>query len=115
MNRDEEGFLVQTPDWIKRLKIDSTINIPTLLTFVALVAGPIIWAVGTYQDQQLINAGTQNEIARLNGRVDGLEKAVAMLGDTNARAIGDTRNDIKADISELRMDIKNLMQRSYQK
>jgi len=92
-----------------RVKLDLTVNVPTIVTLVLLVISTVSFGVRLYTDldQRVSLAGVMQEI--LQQRVASLESAIGEIRQNQAREIKELRSEIRADLGEIKGTLNNLL------
>lgn len=84
------------------MRVDLTINIPTMISIAALIVTTSATGVGLYYSLDKRQAATDYAVSTLVQRVEKSEAAVAALKLEQAAQNQTLRNDIKSDISEIK-------------
>lgn len=89
------------------MRMDFTLNIPTMLSIVAMVAAIGGTTLTFYSDLKEKQLTTNFEIAKISQRMDKAEGAIAKVGTDQVQQQATLRAEMKGDISE----IKDLLNR----
>lgn len=94
-----------------RVKLDLTINVPTIVTLCLLVVSSSVAGVRIYNDldQRVTRAGYFSDA--LAHRVQVLETTVGQIRTDQANQIKELRAEIRADLSEIKGSLNNLLLR----
>lgn len=90
------------------VKLDLTINIPTLLTLLGLVAGTITYINGqitAINNQQLITVG---DVKVLQTQVTSTITAQASLRADTAGQISQFRSEVRGDLRDLKASVESI-------
>lgn len=85
-----------------RMRVDLTLNIPTLITIATLVISISGTGVGIYMNLDKRQMSTEFALSVLQQRVEKNEAAVAALRVDQAASNATLRTDVKADIAEIK-------------
>lgn len=105
----EEG---QAIDRGTGVKLDLTLNVPTLLALASMVAGAIVYINGQFtalNNQQLVTMG---DVRVLQTQVQQQELAYQTLRNDTAVQITQFRSEYKQDMRELKQSVENLNMRN---
>lgn len=96
------------PDNGTGVKLDLTVNIPTLLAILSMVAGSITYVnaqITSVSNQQLNSAG---DIRLLQAQMSDTQTSVASLRADTATQLNLFRSEIRGDLRDLKTGVDNL-------
>ena len=99
------------PEGRTGLKVDLTINIPTMLTMLGMVAGIVTFGLKTYQELASADANQQKDIAMLRVDVDRVSASQIDLAREFRNGTDAIRRENREDFKEVRAGIDNLKDR----
>jgi hypothetical protein len=85
-----------------RMRVDLTLNIPTLITLATLVVTISATGVGLYYNLDKRQMATDFAVSVLQQRIEKNEAAVAALRIDQATSNAALRSDVKSDIGEIK-------------
>lgn len=89
------------------MRVDLTINIPTILSIIGLVSAVFATGIGIYSDLDKRQMRTDLAVAEIRTRLDKTETAISSVKADQAAATAALRAETKGDIIE----IKDLLNR----
>ena len=92
-----------------RMRVDLTLNIPTLITLATLVVTISATGVGLYYNLDKRQMATDFAVSVLQQRVEKNEAAVAALRIDQANSNAALRTDVKGDIAEIKGMLNQLI------
>lgn len=92
-----------------KLRLDLTINIPTMISLLVLIFSVSAWGVGIYYNFDKRHMQTEYAVANLNARVEKVENSVAAIKADQATTNSNLRTEIKADLAEIKGQINQLI------
>lgn len=98
----------QPPDQGTGVKLDLTVNIPTLLAILGMVAGSITYVnaqITAVNNQQLNSAG---DIRLLQVQTSDTQTSVANLRADTAMQINTFRSEIRGDLRDIKTSVDTL-------
>lgn len=90
-------------------RIDTTINMPTILGIATMIVTTAAWAVGLYYNFDKRQTMTEIALINLSQRVDKIEIGVSTTRADQIVANNALRTDLKADIGEVKQMLDRLM------
>lgn len=92
-----------------RVKLDLTINVPTIMTLVAMTVTIVVSGIRVYNDLDGRTTKNAYELQTLRDRVVAAETSVSTLkNETNASSTA-LRSEIKQDLSEIKNTLNDLV------
>ncbi|MNK80461.1 hypothetical protein D3C87_1001760 [compost metagenome] len=92
-----------------RVKLDFTINIPTLISIITLSAGLATWGVRTYYEMSARTDRNTYDLAVLQDRIRTVETQVTQVRADNSTSVQALRGEIRVDLLEIKGTLKDLM------
>lgn len=92
-----------------RMRVDLTINIPTMISIAALVVTISATGVGLYYNLDKRQMATDFAVATLAQRLDKTELALATMKGDQAMQNATLRTEMKADITEIKGMLNRLI------
>lgn len=89
------------------MRVDLTINVPTIISVVASIATVCAFGISIYSDLDKRQMRTDIAVVEIRSRQDKIESAINTIKTDQAVQTQALRNDVKADIGE----IKDLLNR----
>lgn len=99
------------PEGRHRVQMDLTINIPTIITLVTIMAGVITFGVKTYNDLAAADANQQRDISMLRVDVDRVSAAQADTAKEVRVATETLRKENREDFREVRSTLEDINRR----
>ena len=91
-----------------RLKLDLTVNVPTLITLFSMSVAAVVAGVKLYADLDARTTRAAYEIETLRGRVANAEGAVAALRAETGATAQALRAEIKQELTEIKNTLNDL-------
>lgn len=95
-----------------RVRFDLTINVPTMVMLITLIASIVIGGVRIYNDLDTRVTRATYEIATLQERIRTFEATLAAVKADNNAQIQTLRNDIRSDLSEIKRTLNDILIKS---
>lgn len=92
-----------------RMRVDLTLNIPTLLTLATLVVTISASGVGLYYNLDKRQLATEFALSVLQQRLEKNEAAISALKAEQASSNATLRSDVKSDIGEIKGMLNQLI------
>lgn len=103
----QPGHLSDPP--MKRVRLDFTINIPTLLSILSLAAGLAAWGVRTYYEMDARTNRNTYDLAVLQDKLRVVEAQVVQVRADNGNSVQALRGEIRVDLLEIKGTLKDIM------
>lgn len=91
------------------MRVDLTINIPTILSILGLVSAVFVTGIGIYSDLDKRQMRTDIAVGDLRTRLDKTEAAITSVKTDQAAATATLRAETKGDISEIKDMLNRLI------
>ncbi len=91
-----------------RLKLDLTVNVPTIISLIVLTASAVTTGFRVYQELDARTTKNAYELQTLRDRVVGAEASVAALKQETGASAQALRAEIKQDLAEIKNTLNDL-------
>lgn len=91
------------------MRVDTTINIPTLCSLLGTLGAVCAFGMGIYQDLDKRQMRTDAAVAEIRYRMDKAENAIIATKADQAAQIGTIRGELKGDIGEIKGMLNQLI------
>lgn len=91
------------------MRVDTTINIPTILSTLGMVVTVCAFGIGIYTDLDKRQMRTDAAVAEIRYRMDKAENAIIATKADQAAQIGTIRGELKGDIGEIKGMLNQLI------
>jgi len=91
------------------MRLDLTINIPTMLSLLALIVSVSATGVGLYHSIEKRQMATDYAVANLSARVEKAEAALSAIKLEQVAANNNLRTEVKQDLSEIKEQLNRLI------
>ena len=92
-----------------RMRLDLTVNIPTIISILVLIISTSATGVGLYYSLDKRQTETSYAVANLTSRVEKVEASVSAIKVDQAASNDRLRADVKADLSEIKGQLNQLI------
>lgn len=91
------------------MRVDLTINVPTILSIVGLVSAVSAWGVNVYSDLDKRQLRTDLAVVDIRSRLDKTETAMANLKTDTGVQSQLLRTEMKSDIGEIKTMLNQII------
>lgn len=91
------------------MRVDLTINLPTIISVVASLGAVCVMGFNTYRDIDTRQMRAELAIIEIRTRVDKTETAIGAVKTDQAAQMQTLRTDMKSDISEIKDMLNRLI------
>jgi len=91
------------------MRLDLTVNIPTIISILVLIISTSATGVGLYYSLDKRQTETSYAVANLTSRVEKVEASVSAIKVDQAASNDRLRADVKADLSEIKGQLNQLI------
>lgn len=91
------------------MRVDLTINIPTILSILGLVSAVFVTGIGIYSDLDKRQMRTDIAVAEIRTRLDKTEVAITSVRTDQATQTATLRGEMKGDIIEIKDMLNRLI------
>lgn len=92
-----------------RVRIDLTINVPTMISIFVLIVSTSAACVGTYYNMDKRQMATEFVVQNLTSRVEKAEANIAAVKTDQSVQVAQLRAEVKGDLSEIKGLLNQLM------
>lgn len=97
------------PMEVTRVKIDLTINVPTMIAILTLVVTTLVAGVRIYNDIDSRVTASSYEVRALRERVNSLEVTAVSIRQEQNQAMQLLRSEIRSDLTEIKRSVNLLL------
>lgn len=97
----------------KRVAFDLTVNVPTILTLTVMLISGAATGIRIYGDLDSRVSKASYEISNIQERMRTFEATMAAIKSNNDAQIQDLRSDIRADLTEIKTTLRELLLSRY--